>query len=227
MQALRYANEKNSHGFGYAWVDGDEVEWAKGFQSTEFADVVDDFLARPFPKAIHFRLATHGGIQPALTHPFPLKRGNPLTLNGRAKSVLFHNGIWSCWDDRLREAIFGGSIDSNVLRSPMSDSRAMAILAQRFGPDILDLLELHSNKVLIMTDKTWYKYGDWKQGGEGWQASNSSIVPPEGGETLFRGVREISRELPTVYHGPRSQYLSTEREEVERNINLWSEGKYE
>lgn len=230
-EVLEFANERNPHGFGYAWTDDKVVHWKKGFEAKQFEDKIQDFLDKPFPKAIHFRLATHGGISAELSHPFPIKRGNPLALEGEAKSVLFHNGVWNTWDDRLREAIFAGAINPNVLRQPMSDSRAMAILCQRFGPDILDLLEVTHQKVLVLMHDTWYKYGKWTDRGA-WDASNSSVERSSGGTVIIakdrwekKGV-DNKGNLPLTYHQTVEstggmRYLNAERNEVEEHIAMW------
>lgn len=154
-------------------------------------EFIEQYFALPFPKAIHFRLATHGGKIPQLTHPFPIKRGNPHDLKGKAKAVLFHNGIWHAYDDRLREAVLGGTLNPNILSGGMSDSRAMAVLAQRFGEDILDILNLGQNKVLVLREDTFYRYGSWTEK-EGWSASNSKI---------FRFVSSVSTGVGTAAKG--------------------------
>lgn len=178
-EAIIDANLMNKDGFGYAWVDRDTVRFDKGFDASELTDaLIEKYLALPFPKAIHFRLATHGGVIPELTHPFPIKRGVPHDLVGTARAVLFHNGVWHDYDDRLREGIIAGTINPNVLVGGMSDSRAMAVLAQRFGEDFLDLLSFGSNKVLVLRHDTWYTYGTWTEK-EGWSASNSRIFRPD------------------------------------------------
>lgn len=176
-EAIVHANESNKDGFGYAWVQDGNVHWSKGYEAKDLTtELVDAYLALPMPKAIHFRLATHGGTLPQLTHPFPLKRGVPHDLKGAAKAVLFHNGIWHQYDDRLRDAILGGTINPNVLKGGMSDSRGMAILAQRFGDEFLDIVGLQTNKVLVLKHDDWVTYGSWNQK-EGWSASSSNIFP--------------------------------------------------
>lgn len=178
-QALIDANSMNDDGFGYAWRDGGTVRYVKGFEKQQLTDeVIKTYLDLPFPKAIHFRLATHGGTTPQLTHPFPIKRGNPHDLSGTSKSVLFHNGVWHSYDDRLRDAILAGTLNPNVLRGGMSDSRAMAVLAQRFGEDFLELLSLGSQKVLVLSGSSWSLFGNWTEK-EGWSASNSRIFRTE------------------------------------------------
>jgi hypothetical protein len=239
---LKYANENNKHGFGFAWADGDQVKWRKGFEEKDLTDeLIEEFMAMTFPKAIHFRWATHGGITPELTHPFPIKRGNSLALEGDAKHVLFHNGVWSDWDDRIREAIFAGALNPNILRQHMSDSRAMAILCQRFGPDILDVLGVHGQKVLVLMHDTWYKYGSWSEK-DGWAASNSKVERPTVTTMGPNDTRRWSKHgtddkgrLPLHYQ-PRSAtddkpvtgtYLSSDREEVEKNLLLWGNRGHE
>jgi hypothetical protein len=190
--------------------------------------VIQEFMEKPFPKAIHFRYATHGGINNELTHPFPIKRGNPLTLEGEAKSVLFHNGVWGSWDDRLREAIFSGAVNPNVLRQPMSDSRAMAILCQRFGPDILDVLEVGSQKVLVLMHDTWYKYGNWADR-KTWEASNHNVERKDeskGGIVIkkWNNKNMDAKGNLTLTLSPserNSRYLDADREEVEQSIASW------
>lgn len=227
---LKWANEKNSHGFGFAWSERDAVKYRKGFDAAQLDEVIQEFMDKPFPKAIHFRWATHGGISGELSHPFPIKRGNPLTLEGDAKSVLFHNGVWGSWDDRLREAIFAGAINPNVLRQPMSDSRAMAILCQRFGPDILDVLEVGSQKVLVLMHDTWYKYGSWTDR-QGWEASNSNVERKVEASSDKRKERWMGKNVDAkgaLLFVPQTppvnvnrRYLDAEREEVEHHIASW------
>jgi len=174
-QALVDANMMNSDGFGYAYVDEGKVHYSKGFTTKQLSDAaIDAYLDLPFPKAIHFRLATHGGRGANLTHPFPLKRGVPHDLKGSAPAVLFHNGVWHAYDDRLLDGVLAGTINPNILRGGLSDSRAMAILAQRFGEEFLGLLTLGFNKILILRADGSSQFGSWTEK-EGWSASNSKI----------------------------------------------------
>jgi hypothetical protein len=186
----------NRDGFGFAYVvDQNAVEWNKGYSKEELTDeLIEYYFSLPFPKAIHFRLATHGGTSRELTHPFPIKRGNTHDLKGKAPAVLFHNGIWHAYDDRLREAILAGTLNPNVLKGGMSDSRAMAVLAQRFGIDILDVLGLNSNKVLILSGERFVTYGSWTEK-EGWSASNSKIFQVER-HVVHKGVELGPSGLP-------------------------------
>jgi hypothetical protein len=174
------------------------VQWNKGYEDSELTtEIIDHYMALPFPKAIHFRLATHGGTTRELTHPFPIKRGVPHSLKGEANAVLFHNGVWASYDDRLREAIFGGTLNPSVLDGQMSDSRAMAILAQRFGLNVFDIMSMGSNKILILGER-YVTYGSWVEK-EGWSASSSKIfcepTKPSSGVALGKsGLPVLSKE---------------------------------
>lgn len=230
-EALKFGNSMNKDGFGFAFVAGGKVKWEKGFLSQDLTDeMIQKYMDLPFPKAIHFRLATHGGTSKELTHPFPIKRGVPLALGGEAESVLFHNGVWSDWDDRIRDGIIAGTINPNYLKEHMSDSRAIAILAQRFGVDFLDVLSLGSNKVLVLSGKTWYRYGSWTEK-DGWAASNSRIEP-----SIIQGVQGGKHEMGTWTHdkkdkrwryrergapSQKSMYLDASRDEIEDLENEW------
>ena len=191
--AIVDANHMNQDGFGYAWVQDKTVKWSKGFSKEELTDdVIEYYLSLSFPKAIHFRLATHGGKTQELTHPFPIKRGVPHDLQGEAKAVLFHNGVWHEYDDVLRHAILSNSLNPNCLKGGMSDSRAMAVLAQRYGIDFLDLLNLSGQKVLILAANGTTRWGSWTEK-EGWSASSSKIFRTSdtgkgSGGTVHKGV---------------------------------------
>ncbi len=241
VEVINFANDGNRDGFGYAYsVDG-KVVFEKGFTEKQLTtEFVDMYFALPFPKAIHFRLATHGGVTGELTHPFPLKRGVPLVLKGNADSVLFHNGVWNDWDDRLRDGILAGTLNPNILKSQMSDSRAMAILAQRFGTEILDVLSLGTNKVLILQGDTWIKYGNWTDR-KGWCASSSRVEPPrpkvvtegenegmvgQDGRWYSSGKGQKQRWKYRVCDGngkplQKSMYLDATRDEIEEAQANW------
>lgn len=93
---LRECWEANPHGAGFAYTTKRAVAWQKGFET--FEEFLYAFKAAKIPARshvlIHFRIATHGGIVPHLTHPFPTA-GDLFSLSGSAPSVVAHNGILS------------------------------------------------------------------------------------------------------------------------------------
>ena len=164
---LKEANECNPHGIGYAWVEDGRVLWSKGFSNEQVELAAEEFESKPFPKAIHFRYATHGGQSLEMTHPFNITKLSAPALTGRSNSVLFHNGVWTDYDGLLIKGIVGGTIPKKVMTTPMSDSRAMAVLAGNFGEGFLELLDFSGEKVLVLKgDGGYYTFGTWYDGPE-------------------------------------------------------------
>ena len=93
---LEAAWEANPDGAGAAIVKGDWFYIRKGFMKLEW---LKKWLEGVDPKEeiiLHFRLATHGGVSPVLTHPFPLTRNlrKLLALELETKEIIVHNGIF-------------------------------------------------------------------------------------------------------------------------------------
>lgn len=95
---LRRCWESNPQGAGYMYTDPSTrlVVGKKGFMK------LDDFLKElsdpRFDKlnvVIHFRIATHGGVNPQATHPFPLsgKKDDLNALQWVDRCGVAHNGI--------------------------------------------------------------------------------------------------------------------------------------
>ncbi len=125
---LYHMNEDNPHGVGVAWAMGDLVRYKKGLTWQQARDLLQ---AVPRPALLHFRWATHGSLDRVMTHPFPIGR-RALTsrkLNGAAKAVLIHNGIWR---DYAKFAPKGTNL------ATWSDTAVAAWAAGEYGEDILD-----------------------------------------------------------------------------------------
>lgn len=88
---------QNRDGAGFAWSDGATVHFHKGFLT--FDSFLDALRAEKenigdHALVLHFRWATHGGINQEMTHPFTCVSSKPLTrLSGSVKMAVFHNGI--------------------------------------------------------------------------------------------------------------------------------------
>lgn len=85
----------NSHGAGY-WIenkDKETVRFSKGFLEFEAFEksVRNEKLKKTDRYAIHFRLATHGGINQELCHPFDVSHWS--ATKGNSKQIIMHNGI--------------------------------------------------------------------------------------------------------------------------------------
>jgi hypothetical protein len=96
---LRDCWEMNPDGAGYAYSLGGLVVYSKGYMSIKKYLKALRKLSIPITShlILHFRISTHGGKSPALTHPFPLMdEENIHALSGITESVIAHNGILDC-----------------------------------------------------------------------------------------------------------------------------------
>ncbi len=204
--------EQNHDGAGMAWRGGGneagKVLYSKGyFNFDEFYEIWKDL---PFPKVAHMRWATHGGVSQELTQPFPVTPTAGLALIGSAELLLFHNGVWGDHKRDLKQAILSGQLKAP--RGPVSDSRVMAMLAGRFGPRVVDWVDLSGDKVLIFGANTVKMWGSWLSHKEGWSQSNHSSIYKGSSAIVvrdFRGARGRARdkELPqTTWAGSGMYY---------------------
>lgn len=149
----------NPHGAGIAWKpDGkNRVLYRKGMTAKEVSEVLD---ALPRPVLLHFRWATHGSQKKALTHPFPLGVAALLNTNleGSARGVLIHNGVWNGYAKHVPKWARG--LD-------LSDTAVAAYVAAH-NPDILR--EVHwstavgkargaAKPMLVKLRGDWTEYG--------------------------------------------------------------------
>jgi hypothetical protein len=161
----------NADGAGIAWLKGGKVHWLKGLESDP--KVIAETLKEQkidFPFALHFRAASIGGIDPELTHPFPLSPEVETWLAGSHSHVLFHNGTWSMWDNTLRDMILYNE-GMTLPSGPWNDTRALAFIAAHKGIDILQFISKESRELIMHNNKTnpftyfgkWYEHKGWSQ----------------------------------------------------------------
>lgn len=95
----------NPHGAGYMFARGGKVTIHKGF--LVFDDFIRSARSEKFTESdsvvFHFRISTQGGINPGLTHPFPLTSNldimKALDINMKCIGIA-HNGIIPITSDR-------------------------------------------------------------------------------------------------------------------------------
>lgn len=91
--------EANPDGAGFMVLpeNSSKVYMQKGFMTFEglMAALNDLNLKKTDIVAYHFRIATSGGINPSMCHPFPVSKAaeQMMILKGSAKRVFMHNGI--------------------------------------------------------------------------------------------------------------------------------------
>lgn len=173
---LKMAEEENDHGIGLAWPEKDpsapngpsRVRWIKGIPL--LSDLQGDLKKLKGPCMIHFRNATAGGKSPSLTHPFPITEKAEVALEGTAPAVLMHNGTWKDW----KEFMLRHAGERELPRFPLSDSRALAWLAYRFGYGLFEVLDLFDRIAVLdprMKDGMFHTWGpNWQMKEGFWQS---------------------------------------------------------
>lgn len=87
MPTLKNCWKNNPDGAGFAYSDGRKLRLVKGLMSWESFEkaLKEAGDLTKYPTMLHFRIATHGTVKPANTHPF----------NVNDRIVAGHNGILS------------------------------------------------------------------------------------------------------------------------------------
>ncbi len=158
----------NDDGFGMFFRTRDGVGVVKGIMSLE--EAWDTYASMPdgTPHVIHFRLATHGGVRPELTHPFVVDERSPLYMRGVLQApVLAHNGVWHLYSlRRPPKPLSGPESDSRVLAAyigSLAQSRPLReVLYERYN-------EIASaGRVVVVDPSQWrlYLLGHWEREGD-------------------------------------------------------------
>jgi len=153
----------NSDGFGLMYRAHDGAGIVKGLMDEQEAWEVYSRLPEGVPYILHFRLATHGGVRPELTHPFVVSEESPLIQAGVVcEPVLAHNGVWSLHASKEHEV---------QLKGPVSDTRVLAAWLGKLAEKrpIKEVLEKHlyevasAGRVVVVEPSTWrfYLVGSW------------------------------------------------------------------
>ena len=87
--------ECNPDGAGIMWAAGNCVHGRKGFMTLDALQTALACVPDGAPLVIHFRIATSGGINPEMTHPFPVVKGlaRLRALQWEASTGIAHNGV--------------------------------------------------------------------------------------------------------------------------------------
>ena len=162
-EVLEQCETRNKDGGGIAWIKNNQVHWHKGVNLEAMLACLPE-IPNESPIVMHFRIATAGGVSPELCHPFPVTEDAPVALAGHGASVLFHNGVWYRWEERMLDSVISGN--RQMPPGGWSDSRAMAYLAAHHGQDILSLI---NEKVVVLdSDGPGYYGRGWEKRGEVW-----------------------------------------------------------
>ena len=95
---LKNCWERNSDGAGFSYSKKDKVIIDKGYMTfKKFYKAISTGDYTNVDLVIHFRLATHGGVNQKNTHPFPVTDDSQVIhlLDCRSDMAISHNGIIS------------------------------------------------------------------------------------------------------------------------------------
>ena len=151
----------NPDGAGIMWRVGNEVRFHKGIMVfKEFLDVYRNLnFSKKNEFAVHFRIATSGGINMPNCHPFPV---SPMIkdiklLNGTFPTVMMHNGVLGKGDEKRK----------------LSDTMLFVIntLSQTFVKDNIEneimqdylSLKTDGSRLLIFSPKVSLRTGRWHE----------------------------------------------------------------
>lgn len=214
--------QANPDGGGYACrTPNDKILWRKGISAINMRDgiLAGRIIA---PAAFHFRIATSGGVKPALCHPFPLSRTISTALSGTANSVLFHNGHWIRGEQIMD--IFDQQ--ESKFKGPWSDSRAMALAVHR-GLMKPTTIAREAGRLLVFNPDAQLLYGSWEKR-DGVHVSNTFWDDFGFGGSVSAGhhlswqdkIKKIRDENTSLvpYNGPGSNYWHEDEEKIEIEI---------
>ena len=99
-QIMQTMFRNNSDGAGFCYCQNNEVKIQKGYMTYEaFSEALNKVSEKidtyATPMIFHFRIATHGGINPALCHPFPISHKTSVLkhLTSSTSLAIVHNGV--------------------------------------------------------------------------------------------------------------------------------------
>lgn len=165
--------KSNHHGAGFAWHSGGTNNYVKGFMDEEKAWEV--YVNIPVPHIAHFRLASAGGVNENLTHPFRVTQDSPISLEYSGDDeLLFHNGTITDW----KLMLFSLCLNLGHLPSgEMSDTRVMAMAMAQMGDDALAFASA-SKFALLGVDGTITRYGEWQENAGNWYTNSGYKSSP-------------------------------------------------
>lgn len=154
------AASSNPDGFGFCYAANGNLE---SFKSLYIKEMYEEYvfsatrnLSSPF--MMHFRLATHGGINKENCHPF-------LFDNGESKFAIVHNGIFplTVEDGKTDSEAFGSFLEK--IRGPFWDDNIINPIINKFVKDCWSkvILMLPNSRSFIFNEEAggWDDKGRW------------------------------------------------------------------
>ena len=144
VTTIRRMFQNNPDGAGYMVARDGKVIISKGFMNVdEYIEAIraEHFTAKD-PVVYHFRISTQAGVNPQMTHPFPLSNRieHMKVLDVECSCGVAHNGIIRLTTDpRNREysdtALFIANYLSLIIREPgdLKDERVLKLIHRLAG----------------------------------------------------------------------------------------------
>ena len=131
----------NPHGAGYMFARDGRVEIRKGFMRLDeyLRAIREEHFTAADSVVYHFRISTQAGVNPEMTHPFPLSNqpGRLRRLDQSCRIGVAHNGIIRLTSDPNNKrysdtAIFVADYLSQILhaRADLRDRRKLSVVYQ-------------------------------------------------------------------------------------------------
>lgn len=158
---LRTCFENNPDGCGFAYLNGTTI-YIRKFM--EFEDFYKEYSAHEHDSnmLIHFRIATHGGVNLENCHPFK--------LNDRM--ALVHNGIISGYGDKATKSDTRDFIDkvlNNISWKMWKNEAFRTLVGDAIGYSKFGILDVYGNTYIInehcgvYDDGVWYSNKSYEQ----------------------------------------------------------------
>lgn len=144
VTTIRRMFRNNPDGAGYMVARDGKVTISKGFMDVdEYIEAIraEHFTAKD-PVVYHFRISTQAGVNPEMTHPFPLSNRieHMKVLDVECSCGVAHNGIIRLTTDRNNReysdtALFIANYLSLIIREPgdLKDERVLTLIHRLAG----------------------------------------------------------------------------------------------
>lgn len=144
VTTIRRMFRNNPDGAGYMVARDGKVTISKGFMDVdEYIEAIraEHFTAKD-PVVYHFRISTQAGVNPEMTHPFPLSNRieHMKVLDVECSCGVVHNGIIRLTTDRNNReysdtALFIANYLSLIIREPgdLKDERVLTLIHRLAG----------------------------------------------------------------------------------------------
>lgn len=165
-EILRKMWVTNDDGASITWLNKDrQVEYIKGIGKLE--ELQNHVNSTELPFLLHLRIASVGGVNPLLTHPFEISKESPLEYYGQCRRVLVMNGTELDWSKCLSAAGIRRPLEKDGKEQPMNDTRAIAMILSQHKDH--NFLRVASGKYVIIgynspKDEICFRYfGDFTE----------------------------------------------------------------